>query len=219
MDMSHISKNCHGFSLVELLIYMVISGIVAAAIYFVLNTSVSSYFFEENIVTRNQDQRAALDLMVREIRMAGCDPTAVGGIGFNDDTDVTPGNGTDEDSVRFIMDITDTAGTGNPDGAVDNPDEDISYYIDTIDGVQVIVRRTADGNVEPLAEHITDLGFRYWNAAGAELVPPLSAADLDSIASVEVSMTAETAQIDKRFDTKRLKTTAARVEIRNEGLL
>jgi len=220
MDTRQALKDSRGFSLIELMISLLIFSLAMSAIYQLLNSNTKSYSSQENIVTRNQDLRAALAFMVREIRMAGCDPTAKGDIGFKDDTGVTSGNGTDLNSIRFELDITDTAGTGDPDGKTDNPDEDINYYITTISGVQVLARRTADGDEQALAENVTALAFKYYNEAGTELTnnPEVSDTDLEDITTVELSITAETPKIDPILKTKRSKTVSSRIDIRNANL-
>ena len=52
------------------------------------------------------------------------DPTGAGGIGFVGDADDR--YNTDANSIHFTTDVTDTAGTGNPDGLTDGPNEDIN---------------------------------------------------------------------------------------------
>jgi len=170
-------------------------------------------------VTRNQDLRAAMDMMVREIRMAGCDPTGAGSIGFKDDSHDS-GNGTDGDSLYFSMDVTDTAGTGDPDGKTDGPNEDINYYLYTSDEIQKIGRRTGGASAapQPVAEYVTDLAFTFYDDSGTELSVPLSATDLKKIYAIQISITAETPKTDPILLTKRSKTLTTRVRVRNTGL-
>ena len=210
-----------GFTLLELVIAVGIFSIVLTAIYGLFNANLKTYASQEITMETNQDLRAVIALIVNEARMAGCDPTDAGGIGFINDDEGNNDNryDTDGDSIHFTMDITDTAGTGGPDGLLDGPNEDINYYLFTdTDGIQKLDRRTgAIGSRARAvaADNITNLSFTYFNAVGTQLVPPLTLAD---IRSVGISITARTRKPDptlKRFKTW---TQTTRVRIRNAGL-
>ncbi len=103
-----------GFTLVELLIAMAIGAVLLTATYELLNTNSKLYYSKENTMIMTQDLRVATDFLIREIRMAGCNPTGASGIGFQSDTDVT--------SIHFTIDI-------NGDGATTGTHEDIEYLI------------------------------------------------------------------------------------------
>lgn len=212
-----ITSRNSGFTLVELLVSIAIFGVVLAAIGGLLNINSKLYFSKENTMIMTQDLRAAMNLMVREIRMAGCDPTGAGGIGFLNDTDDR--YNTDGNSIHFTIDTTDTAGTGSPDGLVDGPNEDINYYLYTTNGIQKIGRRTGGaGSPSPVAEYITALSFAYYDSSGAVLSPPLSTADLDNIYAVDISITAQTPECDPITHTKKSNSLTTRVKVRNAGL-
>ena len=68
-----------GFTLVEILVAMVIAGVVMAGIYSAYSSQQRSYIVQEQIAGMQQNLRAAMDLMEREIRMAGYDPTGEAG--------------------------------------------------------------------------------------------------------------------------------------------
>ncbi|MCD6266685.1 MAG: prepilin-type N-terminal cleavage/methylation domain-containing protein, partial [Deltaproteobacteria bacterium] len=68
-------QNENGFTLVELLVAMAISVIVMASIGYVYYTQQKSYVAQEQISAMQQNLRAAMYYMEREIRMAGFDPT------------------------------------------------------------------------------------------------------------------------------------------------
>ena len=70
--------NClKGFTLIELLIAVAISGLVAGSIYTVFRSQHDSYVAQEQIVEIQQNIRAAMYMMAREIRMAGYDPDSI----------------------------------------------------------------------------------------------------------------------------------------------
>jgi type IV pilus assembly protein PilW len=65
-------RECHeGFTLVELMIAVAISGVVLAAIYQMFIGQQRSYSLQNDIAGMQQEVRASEYMMVREIRMAG----------------------------------------------------------------------------------------------------------------------------------------------------
>lgn len=68
---SNRSHSYHGFTLVELLVVIAISSVVMAGIYSVFVRSNRVYISQEEIVAAQQEARSALDILGREIRMAG----------------------------------------------------------------------------------------------------------------------------------------------------
>ena len=202
------AERSRGFTLIELLVSIAMGAVLMTAIYELLNTNSKLYFSKENTMVMTQDLRAAIDIAVREIRMAGCDPTGAGGIGFiddaNDDYD------TDATSIRFTKDI-------DGDGFTTGTNEDINYYLYAQNGIQSLGRRTG-GAVGLVAEYITALTFTYWDAGGTELTLPLSALDLENIYAVDISITAETPETDAVTHAKKTDTATTRVRIRNAGL-
>jgi len=92
-----------GFTLIELLIAMALSGIVISAIYSLYISQNKSYAIQNQIVEMQQNARVAMNMMVREIRMAGSG-LASGQISYYD------GSGT-----AYIYAITPTNNNDNPD--------------------------------------------------------------------------------------------------------
>jgi type IV pilus assembly protein PilW len=80
----HVKSNKKGLTLVELLVAMAISGIVAGAIYTAFQSQQKSYLVQDQVAEMQQNLRAAMDIMVREIRMAGYDPQSSNGFGIID---------------------------------------------------------------------------------------------------------------------------------------
>jgi prepilin-type N-terminal cleavage/methylation domain-containing protein len=82
-----------GFTLVELMVAMVIGLIVITAVYRVYQNQQQTYTSQRSIVEMQQNARAALTLMKREMRMAGYKPAATDGIdndGLNGMDDADP---------------------------------------------------------------------------------------------------------------------------------
>ena len=78
--MFSVTRNNHGLTLVELMIAMVIGLIALGVITQVYLSQQRSYSNQQMIVAMQQNARAALSLMKREIRMAGYRPAATDGI-------------------------------------------------------------------------------------------------------------------------------------------
>ncbi|MDY7037041.1 MAG: prepilin-type N-terminal cleavage/methylation domain-containing protein, partial [Thermodesulfobacteriota bacterium] len=120
-----------GFTVVELLVATALSGIVMASIYSTYYLQQKSYIVQEQVVHMQQNIRAAMYFIEREIRMAGYNPKGVPGIGIQD-----MGWNASENrytSIRITMDMTDDTGTGDPDGDVSDANEDIIYSLSDID--------------------------------------------------------------------------------------
>lgn len=217
------SNSMSGFTLVEMLIYILLFGIVITSIYSLFISNVRSHKSQDNTLQMVQDLRGSIDIMVREIRMAGCDPEKVGGIGFNhDDTGLagTENEDTDTDSIHFSMDITNTAGTSDDsDGLTDGPNENIVYYHDP--SGNKILRRTGSGvswASNTLAEKIAALVFTYYDASGNVLNLDAAPGDIANIRTVRIAITGETDEIDPMTRQKKTRTITTRVRVRNAGL-
>lgn len=152
----------YGFTLIEILIAMVITVIVSAALFTAFQSQQNTYIIQENVVEMQQNLRAGMDMMVREIRMAGYDRQNIGGLGIVDvcprdmgnNIDVTmSGNG----AIKISADFKD-------DGVLNNSDI-ISFSIadspiSTPDGNPDLTRNNGGGR-QLLAENIQALGFAY----------------------------------------------------------
>lgn len=132
-----INKCTAGFSLLELLIVLALTGLVAAAGYTFYTSQYRTKIQQDRVTGMQQNLRSAMEIMARDIRMAGYDPTEEAGSGittatatqlsFTYATDAdTNGIDDDGDNVvdeadegRLTASVTYTIGDGNKDG---NPD-------------------------------------------------------------------------------------------------
>lgn len=69
------NKDIGGFTLIELMIAIAIAAILVSAIYVSVISQQKTQFTQQMVVDMQQNARAALFLLQREIRMAGFDPT------------------------------------------------------------------------------------------------------------------------------------------------
>lgn len=195
------SLSDRGFTLVEILVAVAISGIVMAGIYSAYYSQQKSYVAQEEVAEAQQNLRAAMYFMEREIRMAGCDPS-----GSANSSIIAAG----ANSMQFSEDIGDGAG-GSSNGAIDTATENIKYYLE--DGRlrrSTIDESTGDPIVRTIAEDIQALSFNYFDADGNEVAQPVTSDTIVNIRSVQIGMTA-TSGTNQRAVT-------AHVKCRNLGL-
>ena len=100
-----------GFTLTELMVGLAISALVMTAIYATFKNQHETYILQGLVASAQQNLRAGMLFMEREIRMAGCDPlnTANARISRAHDTKIT-----------FTLDYRGTAGGSVPDGDTDD---------------------------------------------------------------------------------------------------
>jgi type IV pilus assembly protein PilW len=128
--MIHMKKDSGGFTLIELMIAIAIAAILVSAIYVSVISQQKTQFTQQLVVDMQQNARAALFLMQREIRMAGFDPTWDDG---NDD-------GVDDNR------LTDTI-NNDCDGDTDELMENTNLAgITQADASEIQIRMDRDGN-------------------------------------------------------------------------
>jgi prepilin-type N-terminal cleavage/methylation domain-containing protein len=100
-----IVKKDHGVTLIELMIVMVIAAFLVAGIYSLFITQHRSYTVQDQVAGIQQDARVALDIMARDIRMAGFLTEAGSSSGFG---------GISVNTHNFAVEPV-NGGTNNPD--------------------------------------------------------------------------------------------------------
>jgi len=185
-----------GFTLIELLIAMAIALIVITSISSAFISQRKTYAVQEQITEMIQSTRAALDMIGREVKMAGYDPTGAGIVGIPYDTD----------QIEIIADLN---GDGETDGSStdDDANEEIAYkYYDTTEYSKQIKRKTGDGNFQPFAENIQSFAFEYYEADGTTTTT--TAAD---IRQIKITITAQTSESDPDYGGHRTYTLTSHV--------
>jgi prepilin-type N-terminal cleavage/methylation domain-containing protein len=165
-------KGEEGFTLVELLISMLVSVVVLAAVSATFIIQNKSYNTQEQVIDAQEHARAAIQIMMKELLMAGYDPTGKANAGILL---------ADSDEVRFTMDLD-----GNQSAS--GSGEDITYALDTSE--KQVTRETGGSGQQPIAENIQALAFTYFDSDGNELTSvPLSSADREKVTRVSVEVT------------------------------
>lgn len=84
--MTAIREKDGGVTLIELMIVLVIAAVLVAGVYSLFITQHRSYAVQDQVAGAQQDARAALNIMARDIRMAGFGVGAGSSSGFTDGT-------------------------------------------------------------------------------------------------------------------------------------
>jgi len=178
----------NGFTLVELLVVLALTGIVTALIYKTFTAQQQVYVVEEQVVAMQQDIRAAMDIMAREIRMAGYDPKgslAVAGLA---------GIVSAQDSSLQVR--IDLNGNGACQNSSNDPSELITY---SLTGEGDLGRESWNGGAQAVAENVEMLNFVYLDGNNNVLPTPVSAENLPLIRSIEISIVVRSDKMDKNF--------------------
>jgi type IV pilus assembly protein PilW len=169
-----------GLTLLEVLLAMAIGGLLLGAIVGTFILQSKSYDVQEQMTEMVQTARAAMDMIGREVRMAGYDPTGAGfdGISYH------------SAQLQLLADLRGANATDPPDGDTNDPNENITYVYDS-KNLQ-IDRNTGGGN-QPFAENIEAFAFAYLGKDGH---PTATTADIQQI---RVTITARTAKPDSGY--------------------
>ncbi len=212
MQKSHLSSRQSngsrnsGFTLIEILVVLFISSFIMAAVFTAYLTQQRTQTAQEQVVEMQQSLRSGLNLMIREIRMAGFDPTGAAGAGI---TTATQGQ------LVFTMDL-------NEDGDVNIADigENMTFDLGgdaTNDGVAdagaASLQRTINipppgpQPVQPIANNIVAIEFLYHvEQSNSDPVVYVyarnpSAGQLDDIRAVTISVLVRTSNQDQTATT------------------
>lgn len=160
-------NNNNGFTLIELLIAMAISGIIMTGVYSAFKTQQDSYLAQEQVAEVQQNIRASVDYMMRDLRMAGYDPTRSGNFSITDVSLRDLNNGLDingNSAISFTVDVDENGIVGG--GAVA---ETFSYSLYEYpvgtpadqDGIADLSLTQGGGGRQLLAESIIAMGLAY----------------------------------------------------------
>ncbi len=175
--------------MVELIIAMTIGLIILGALYSVFTMQNRTLAIQEQVTEMQQNARLGMEIMLRDIQMAGYNPTKTSPWSSG----MQPGlTGATTNSLSFVSDLNanaDTTTTGS------NPEENI-VYDRYVDGGTSSLRRTVNGTGNPIVENIDALSFAYYDRDGNALSipPPLSA-----VRKLQVTITAKSARQDLSY--------------------
>jgi type IV pilus assembly protein PilW len=166
-----------GFTLIELMVSMGIGMVVLAAVTttFMLQTKV--YNAQQQINEMEQNARGVLDVITRELKMAGYKPNggSFSGVTY---------------STTQLMIQTDLDASGGISSST-TANEQITYAYDSTN--KQITRAVGSGSALVLADNIAAFTFSYLDSTGA------STTTSANIRQVSISITARTANPDPNY--------------------
>jgi type IV pilus assembly protein PilW len=195
-------KSERGFTLVELVVAMALTGVVMAGIYSAYYSQQKAHFAQEQVVQMQQNLRVALYHLESEVRTAGYDPTG--------DADA----GIQISNVAELQITKDDNGDGDTNLGGDDPDEEIRYFLTNDadeDGVNDglgsgaachLAKDTGSGAVVA-AENIDALHFTYLDEDGNVLDDDGNGnvtINMDEISAVRITLVARTRRPDLGFN-------------------
>jgi len=198
--------NESGLTLVELMIVLVLSLFLMAAVYLTFQVQKGTSDTQHEVVAVQQDVRALMDIMARDIRMAGCDPTMNSNAGLLAAQCSSTG-------IGFTMDL-------NDDGDTADADEQVRYtYAGTV------LTRTVGGVATELTTRATDFSLAFLDANNAVIVPTGpggvlqdTEAEVRSVRSVRVTLQLQSAKKDPDINDFIRRTMTRQLKMRNLGL-
>jgi len=197
-----------GFSLIELMTAIAIFVIVATFIFSSFIFQNKSYITQDQVARLQQNSRASIDLMVRDLRMAGYDPSKKAGATIIAAT---------ANAITFTLDSNaDETLDSDGDGQFDTG-EAITYALydspldsDTVnddlgrdpDGLSALGGGTA--SYEPVTGNIDAMEFWYTLANGTQTTSPASP---NNIRTIQIWILARTDRAVSDFKDTRIYTT------------
>ena len=175
--------NKKGFTAIELLVSLAIMSIALTSIYSMYMSFIRTCTKEGVKIRVQQNVRSGLDMMIRDIRLAGLDPDGTGDFGIVAVTSQRIQFTVDRDMDGELDDADTTDGIDAPDM------EHMAYEYDGSGKLKMVLYK-ANGNLETdeiMAENVTDLTFTYFDSNDD------TTSNLDEIRTVDIQMTIQKA--------------------------
>jgi type IV pilus assembly protein PilW len=170
-------KKTEGFTLTELMVSMAIGMVMLAAVTTTFMLQTKTYNAQQQINEMEQNARGVLDVITRELKMAGYKPNggSFSGVTY---------------STTQLMIQTDLDASGGISTST-TANEEITYAYDSTN--KQITRAVGTGSALVLADNITAFTFSYLDSTGA------STTTSANIRQVSISITARTANPDPNY--------------------
>lgn len=176
--------DARGFTLIEIMIALAIGLVVLGAVYSVFTIQHKTFGNQEEIAAMQQSVRAGMDMITREVRMAGHDPA-----GVNSDTNTENnfvGVVVSDTQLEIRADLNETVG-------IDETSEEHIVY--AFDSANHRITRNTGGGAQPFVENVQDFTFEYLDGTGAVT------ANAANVRRVRITITGRTAKPDPSYST------------------
>jgi len=203
---------------------MVLSLSALAVVQRVFQSQVRTLSVQQNRQDVEEYARSVMDMMGREMRMAGYNPTRTnsGSNCAGSPTAGTPGVVTATSTLfKFTIDSRGAASGSSPDGDCNDPDEEITYEYQSPgpqacpSGIGDIIR-TASGTSEPITDcNVQGLSLTYYEQNSATAMSPIVVA---SIQRVKITLTVKSKNPDQVFGGQLISSVYSNITLRNRGL-
>lgn len=170
-----------GYTLVEVVVALGLSLLTLSVVYALYIQELKAQGVREHVLDMQQQARVVVDLVTREILMAGYDPR-----GVNRDTDLT----NDFEGITYDLGKLAIKADLNGNGITSDVNESIVFVYDA--AAHMLRRNTGGGN-QPFGEDIEAFVVDYLDQAGN----PTS--DSKAIRQVGITVTARTSQSDPQY--------------------
>lgn len=170
-----------GFTLIEMVVALGLSLVTVSAVYTLYVSELRAQLVREDMLEMQQQARVVMDVVSREILMAGYDPR-----GANNDVDLSNdflGITFDPGRLLIKADL-------NGNGLLTDANESIIFVFDV--GTHTLRRNTGGGN-QPFGENIESFVVEYFDQGGNPAV------DSTSIRQVKITVTARTEDPDLKY--------------------
>ncbi len=163
-----------GFTLIELMIALFIGLFLVAGVVTMVDFSTRTYRAQERVADAQQDARAALEIMARDIRMAGFSPQS-----FLSNAGEQPAILTSTaDTIRIVADL-------DLSGAIEvDTEEDITYTLSGGVLSRITQGPSAANPPSPLMSNVSSMTIEYFNYSDGTW----SAASTDGTVAVRITL-------------------------------
>lgn len=188
MNDDRIFLNSNGLTLVELMIVLVLSMLLMTAVYLAYQVQHRESTVQHQVTAMQQDLRAVLDIMERDIRNAGCNPhyPQITLVGIASSSGVFPSQNVTK--LGLNMDI-------DGDGTISGSDESVSY--EWHHNTKILERNHLE-----LAGNIESMLIAYYDSGGTDITPASGTQLGSNAADVRViDITLETRSEDRDPET------------------
>ena len=178
-----------GFTLIEVLVAMVCSTLIITALYQMFHSQQKSFMKQEDVTEMQQNLRAGIYLLTKDIRSAGFDPNKTAKAGFVTEFDPSIFDG----PINYALDTNRMAFTidADGDGAIQaNDNEQIAYRLE---GDRLERFSFANNLWEPIADNIVVLNFVYLDKDTAPTTI------LSDFKAVQISLLVRTGEKDTKY--------------------
>lgn len=174
-------KSPNGFTLIEMVVALGLSLVTVSAVYSLYVGELRAQYVREDRLEMQQQARVVMDVISRELLIAGYDPRAVNKDGnlTNDFLGITY----DPNRLMIKADL-------NGNGLIADPNESITFVYDS--KTHTLRRNTGGGN-QPFGENIESFLVEYFDQSGNPTV------DSISIRQVKITVTARTEDPDLKY--------------------